>query len=478
MEVDDIQLFEKQHDVYPAKVQGRYRRLKWAAIGALMAIYYIVPWIRWDRGPNAPDQAVLIDLPARRAWFFFIEIWPQEVYYLTGILILAAVGLFFVTSMFGRVWCGYACPQTVWTDLFVWAERLFQGDRNARMKLDKLPLWSFERIWKKVLTHALWIIIGLLTGGAWVMYFNDAPSLVRDAMAGHVSFNVALWVLGLTFSTYVMAGYAREQVCTYMCPYARFQSAMFDRDTLIIGYDSDRGEKRAPHKQGEGWEGRGHCVDCNRCVFVCPMGIDIRNGLQMQCIACGLCIDACNQVMDKVGLPRGLVRYDTEGDQEERRAARKAGLPFREHFRILRPRTFYYMAILLLVSGIMAAGLIVRGKMDLHVLHDRNPLLVRLTDGSVRNGYTIRILNKAHEKKTFELKADGLPKMLLKMHGAGGQTAESIEVKPDGAEEFRVMLAAPEESLPEQRYDITFTLIDKATGTSQDVKSMFITRTP
>jgi len=315
-----ISLFAAQKRIYPRDTWGRYRKLKWLAMAVLLAIYYFAPWIRYDRGPHAPDQAILIDMPARRAYFFFIEIWPQEVFYVTGLLILAAVGLFCVTSLFGRVWCGYACPQTVWTDLFIKVEHWIQGDRNARMKRDEGP-WNFDRLWRKASTHLIWILIGLSTGGAWVFYFTDAPTLADQIVHAQIPWSTLDWILGLTASTYLMAGYAREQVCTYMCPYARFQSAMFDQDTLIIGYDPIRGEPRQSHKQGESWAGRGHCIDCNQCVVVCPMGIDIREGLQMQCISCGLCIDACNGVMDKVGLPHGLVRYDTERNQKDRLAA-------------------------------------------------------------------------------------------------------------------------------------------------------------
>ena len=233
-----MQLFAKQERIYPRRVWGRYRKIKWVAMVLLLGIYYLTPWLRWDRGPYAPSQAILIDLTHTRAYFFGLEIWPQEVYYITGILILAAVGLFFVTSLFGRVWCGYACPQTVWTDLFVWVERIVQGDRNARKKLDESP-WTFEKIRKKTLTHIIWLLIGLCTGGAWVFYFNDAPTLIDQMKHLNVPWSVGGWILGLTFSTYMMAGFAREQVCTYMCPYARFQSAMFDKDTLIISYDEN-----------------------------------------------------------------------------------------------------------------------------------------------------------------------------------------------------------------------------------------------
>ena len=242
-----IQYFQKEPKIYPKRVWGRYRIIKWVVMVMTLGIYYLTPFIRWDRGLNVPDQAVLIDMANRKAYFFFIEIWPKEVYYLTGILILAAVGLFFTTSLAGRVWCGYTCPQTVWTDLFVWVERIVQGDRNARKKLDD-SRWTLEKIRKKVATHMLWVLISMFTGGAWVLYFNDAPTLLDQVLHFDVPWSVLSWIVALTFSTYLMAGFARQQLCKYMCPYARFQSAMFDRDTLIITYDEQRGEPRGKLK--------------------------------------------------------------------------------------------------------------------------------------------------------------------------------------------------------------------------------------
>ncbi|WP_262690367.1 cytochrome c oxidase accessory protein CcoG [Kordiimonas aestuarii] len=430
-----VKLFEKKERIFPKRVWGRFRKLKWAAMVALLGIYYLAPFLRWDRGPHAPDQAILIDMPARRAYFFFIEIWPQEVYYLTGILILAAVALFFATSLFGRVWCGYACPQTVWTDLFVWVERIVQGDRVKRMRLAKAP-WGFEKTWKLALTHSLWLVIGMLTGGTWVFYFNDAPTLLENIIHLDVPMGVLGWILALTFSTYLMAGFAREQVCMYMCPYSRFQSAMFDRDTLIIGYDEKRGEPRGKYKKGDSWDDRGHCIDCTACVQVCPMGIDIRDGLQMECIACGLCIDACDGIMDKLELPRGLIRYDTNHNQE----ARDSGMKERSH--LLRLRTSYYAAIIALVGAVMLYGLIHRSPVELHVLHDRNPLFVKLSDGRIRNGYDVKILNKTHEDKTYQLVIEGLNGAEIRIQGAGSLDAAALPVFADRVGHFRVFVTA------------------------------------
>ncbi|MFW0777892.1 MAG: cytochrome c oxidase accessory protein CcoG [Rickettsiales bacterium] len=462
---EKIQFFAKQKRIYPKRTWGKYRKLKWVVMIITLGIYYLAPWIRWDRGPHAPDQAILIDIPHSRAYFFFIEIWPQEVYYLTGILILAAVALFFVTSLFGRVWCGYTCPQTVWTDLFVWVERLVQGDRNARMRLDQAPL-SFTKIWKKGLTHFIWLVIGLCTGGAWVFYFNDAPTLAEQIYHMNVPWSVLGWVVALTGSTYLMAGFAREQVCTYMCPYARFQSAMFDKDSLIIGYDETRGEPRGKHKAGESWEGKGHCIDCTACVQVCPMGIDIREGLQMECIACGMCIDACNDIMDKVGLPHGLVRYDTVHNQQER----AKGKPETAHF--IRPRTLYYSLILAVVGGIMLYGLLTRSPLDLHVLHDRNPLFVKLSDGTIRNGYDIKILNKTHEDRHYVLKIEGLDNATIKIQGAGNIESDNLHVFADSVGHFKLFITSTKQ--PNIRQDVTFTLTDKQTQETDSKDSIFV----
>ena len=464
-----IQLFAKKTRVYPKRVWGTFRKLKWVSMVLLLGIYYLAPFLRWDRGPHAPDQAILIDMPARRAYFFFIEIWPQEVYYLTGILILAAVALFFVTSLFGRVWCGYACPQTVWTDLFVWVERIVQGDRVKRMRLAEAR-WGFEKIWKMAATHSLWLLIGLFTGGAWVLYFNDAPTLVEQIIHFDVPWGVMSWILALTLSTYVMAGFAREQVCMYMCPYSRFQSAMFDKDTLIIGYDEKRGEPRGKYKKGDSWDDRGHCIDCTACVQVCPTGIDIREGLQMECIACGLCVDACDGIMDKLGLPRGLIRYDTTHNQE----AREAGIKERSH--LLRPRTVYYTAIITLVGAVMLFGLMNRAPVELHVLHDRNPLFVKLSDGRIRNGYDVKILNKAHEDKVYNLSVMGLENADIRVQGAGDIKAGQLHVFADSVGHFRVFVVADKPA--DARADVDFRLEEVGGSNAADYDGVFMSGKP
>ncbi len=450
---EPLVLFAKAARVYPKRVWGRFRKLKWGAMVALLGVYYLAPFLRWDRGPHVPDQAILIDMPARRAYFFMFEIWPQEVYILTGLLVFSAIALFFVTSLFGRVWCGYACPQTVWTDLFVWVERLVQGDRTKRMRLAKAP-WSLEKLGKLTLTHMLWLVIGLFTGGAWVLYFNDAPTLIEQALDGAIPWSVGVWILALTFSTYFMAGFARENVCTYYCPYSRFQSAMFDRDSLVIGYDTARGEPRGKHKAGDSWDERGDCIDCHQCVDVCPMGIDIRDGLQMQCIACGLCIDACDSIMDKVDRPRGLVRYDTTANQD----ARAEGRP--EPSTLVRGRTLYYAAILAVVGGLILVGLLGRTEHSLHVLHDRNPLFVTLADGTVRNGYEVNILNKTHGDADYQLRVEGLPGAEMRLRTAGQEHSGDISVFANSVGHFRLFITAPKGRTDRHDFDIVLSDAD------------------
>ncbi len=451
-------LYASRVRVYPKKVAGRYRQLKWIALGTLLAIYYVLPWIRWDRGPGAPDQAVLVDLAHERAYFFFIEIWAQEVYYLTGVLILAAVGLFLVTSLAGRIWCGYACPQTVWTDLFMWVERLIEGDRNKRIMLDRGPTTA-RKVTKKVLKHGAWVLIAFLTGGAWIMYFIDAPTVVTQFFTGQSSGSVYFFVALFTGTTYLLAGWAREQVCTYMCPWPRFQSAMLDEDTLVVTYQKWRGEPRGTLHKGDDWSQRGHCVDCHQCVNVCPTGIDIRDGIQLECIGCGLCADACDTVMEKLDLPKGLIGFDTERRQEQR----AKGEPLT--YRLIRPRTILYAMLMAGVAGIMLFALLTRSSESLTVLHDRT-LYVQLHDGSVRNGYTVRVLNKARQARLFTLSVAGLPGARLRVVGTDSAPAPAVSLagKPDGVSSYQVYVQAPRSSLKGAETPIRFVLVDMATS--------------
>jgi len=453
-------MYASRVKVHPKQIAGTFRRLKWAVLIVLLALYYVVPWIRWDRGPEAPDQAVLADIANGRLYFFFIEIWPQEVYYLTGLLILGAVGLFLVTSLAGRVWCGYTCPQTVWTDLFMWVERLIEGDRNARVRLDEAPM-SAVKFAKRSLKHGVWLLIAAATGGAWIMYFNDAPTVIREIFTGQASLGIYFFAGLFTATTYLLAGWAREQVCTYMCPWPRFQAAMFDEDTLIVTYEKWRGEPRGRHKKGQDLEARGDCVDCNLCVAVCPTGIDIRDGQQLECIGCALCIDACNSVMAKVGRPLNLITYDTERNQEARAAA--APVP---KYRLARPRTVLYSLLLLVVAGVMLWSLAFRASLDINVLHDRNPLFVSLSDGGIRNGYTIKILNMTLDGRSYLLGVEGLDSPNLTVVGQEGEGAGRavLEAEPDSVASYQIYLRLPREAVEEETLYFTFTLTDPDSG--------------
>ncbi len=465
--VEDQPLYASRVQIYPQRVEGVFRRLKWIALGVLLAIYYVVPWIRWDRGPGAPDQAVLVDLINQRFYFFWIEIWPQEIYYFLGLLILAAIGIFLVTSLAGRVWCGYACPQTVWTDLFMWVERLVEGDRTKRIRLDRGKL-TLGKVVKKIAKHGIWLIIALLTGGAWVMYFQDAPTLVSNLLAGNITLLTAFFIGLLTAATYLLAGWTREQVCTYMCPWPRFQASMFDEDTLIVTYQKWRGEDRGKLTPKPDWPNRGDCIDCNACVAVCPTGIDIRDGQQLECISCALCIDACNTIMDRIGRPRNLIVYDTIYNQ----TARAANKPPR--YRTIRPRTILYSAIMFAVGAAMLVTFILRSNLEINVLHDRSPLFVRLSDGSIRNGYTIKILNKRRAARTFSLGVKGLSSTRFSVVGQTGNDSTAIlTAKPDKVSSYTVYLSVPRKALISARTAFSFVLIDSQTGETAVRDSFF-----
>jgi cytochrome c oxidase accessory protein FixG len=448
-------LYAAHVKVQPKSVSGPVRSLKWRVLAVCLAIYYALPWLRWDRGPGAPDQAVLLDLDNRRAYFFFIEIWPQEVFYLTGILVLAALALFLATALLGRVWCGYACPQTVWTDLFMWIERRIEGDRNARIKLDKAPLTA-RKAGLKAAKHAAWLAVAFATGGAWIMYFVDAPTIAADFFAGRASATAYFFVGLFTATTYLLAGWAREQVCTYMCPWPRFQSAMFDEDSLIVTYRGWRGEPRGKLAKDGIAPGKGDCIDCGQCVAVCPTGIDIRDGNQLECIGCGLCVDACNGVMAKIGRPPDLIAWDTERRQAQRARGEAPT------YRLVRPRTVLYALLFLGVALAMLVSLALRDDAAINVLHDRNPLFVTLADGSVRNGYTVKILNKERARRQFALSAPGLPPAatLTIVGGERDQRQVLVEAAPDQVTTVQIYIRLPAEALARPRIDFDLVVVD------------------
>jgi cytochrome c oxidase accessory protein FixG len=467
----EVPLFGERERVYPKRVKGRIRRIKWAVLIACLALYYIGPWLRWDRGLGRPDQALLIDMPARRAYFFGVEIWPQELYYLAGLLILGALALFFVTSLFGRLWCGYACPQTVWTDLYMWVERAIEGDRVARMRLDQKP-FGWNKAAKKIAKHGAWLVIAAVTGGAWIMYFNDAPTVSRNVLTGNASLNVYFFFGLFTATTYILAGWAREQVCTYMCPWPRIQSAMVDEDTLTVIYRYWRGEPRGKHAKGQSWEGRGDCIDCRACVQVCPTGIDIRDGLQLECIGCGLCIDACNDIMTKVQRPAGLIAFDTPAA----RGAELRGEKYR--YRLIRPRTILYAVVFLTACGILLGTLLSRSATSLEVLRDRAPLFVKLPDGAIRNGYTVKIQNKEPDTRYFVLRTENLNQGIMHIEDAeippspaASEHGIIVSVPGDSIGTFRVLVRAPRQQDDDLTFD--FEIADPNAGTLAEAKTTF-----
>ncbi len=377
--------------VYPREVSGRFASLRVLAVIALLGIFYGLPWVQWNG-----RQAVLFDLPARKFFIFGLTLFPQDFYLLTWLLIIAALSLFFFTAVAGRLWCGYACPQTVWTEIFVWMERLTEGNRSRQMKLDKAP-WTAGKVLRKASKQALWISFAAFTGLTFVGFFSPIEALSARAAAAQLSSWEFFWVAFYGLATYGNAGFLREQVCKYMCPYARFQSAMFDRNTLVISYDAERGEPRAARSRGVAARaGQGDCIDCTLCVQACPTGIDIRIGLQYECIACAACIDACDDVMDKVGSPRGLVRYSTQAEMDGQAP------------RVVRPRVVVYASsLLLLVSG-FGYAVTHRTPVDLDVLRDRNTLYRELDDGRIENVFSVRIINKDQHAHEFRLTASKL----------------------------------------------------------------------
>ncbi|MGX6649138.1 cytochrome c oxidase accessory protein CcoG [Maricaulaceae bacterium MS644] len=462
------ELYQKREPIYPKLVTGKFRSAKWVFMILALGAYYLIPFIRWDRGPGAPDQAVLVDFANTRFYFFFIELWPQEVFYITGLLILAALILFLVTALFGRVWCGYACPQTVWTDLFIAVERLFEGDRNKRIKLDRAP-WSADKAWRKIGKHSVWLLIAAATGGAWILYFHDAFDLLHDFFTFQAPLTSYIFFGVLTFTTYTLAGTMREQVCTYMCPWPRIQAALTDEEALNVTYRVDRGEPRGPHKKNESWEGRGDCIDCKACVAACPMGIDIREGAQLECIGCALCIDACDEIMVKVDRPKGLIAYDTDLNIQRRMKGEKP------RFNFLRPRVVLYAALIVGVAGLMVFGLASRAELELNTGRDRNPNYVTLSDGTVRNGYTITVLNKAGEPRTLEVAAQSDPLMTMRIIGAREETPTRVTVGPDMTQDFRIFLSLPEAGVDGPSEAVRFTVTDIETGETAESQSVFQT---
>lgn len=391
-EVQDF-LYEKRQKIYPREVHGLFAALRTTSVCVLLGIFYGVPWLQYEG-----RQAILLDLPERKFHIFNLTFWPQDFIFLTGLLLLAALSLFFFTALAGRIWCGYACPQTVWTEIFLWMERLVEGDRLKQMKLDKAP-WSFRKLRTKSSKHALWIAFAAFTGFTFVGYFTPITELWQKLISLNTGPWETFWICFYGFATYGNAGWMREQVCKYMCPYARFQGAMFDNDTLIVAYDKIRGEPRGPRRRdiNPAEAGLGDCINCHMCVQVCPTGIDIRDGQQYECITCSACIDACNNVMDKMGYARGLIRYTTQNALD--------GKPTH----IIRARIVIYAAILLALISALAIGISMRKSFDFDIIRDRNSLYREISGGVIENVYTLRFMNKADRLHEYNISVSGLP---------------------------------------------------------------------
>lgn len=429
-------LYAAREPVFPRRVSGRFRSLKWWLMGFTLGIYYLTPWIRWDRGPNLPDQAVLLDLAGRRFFFFWIEIWPHEFYFIAGLLIMAGLGLFLFTSALGRVWCGYACPQTVWTDLFILVERWVEGDRNARIRLWNSK-WNIRK-WRLRLTKwIIWGLIGVATGGAWVFYFTDAPELAVNLVTLNAHPVAYTTIAILTLFTVLFGGFAREQVCIYMCPWPRIQAAMVDEETLTVAYRDWRGEPRGKPSKAANPDQLGDCIDCMACVNVCPVGIDIREGQQLECITCALCIDACDDIMDRIGKPRGLIDYLALTDETAERAG---GTPRKLWTHVLRPRTILYTSMWSLIGFGLVFALFVRADIDMTVAPVRNPTYVILSDGSIRNSYDVRLRNKNGEARPFHLSLAAEKIFRIELEG---QSELAVNVPADSTFLQRVYVVAP-----------------------------------
>ncbi|GAO71425.1 MULTISPECIES: cytochrome c oxidase accessory protein CcoG [Comamonas] len=392
-----VPMFASEQKVYSRSISGVFSRWRWAMVFLTQIVFYGLPWLQWGE-----RQMVLFDLGARRFYLFGLVLYPQDFIYLTGLLIISALGLFLFTAVAGRLWCGFSCPQTVYTEIFMWIESKVEGDRSARMRIDKSG-WTLEKIWKKSLKQFLWIALSLWTGFTFVGYFVPIRELGVELMAFQGSWQI-FWVAFYGFATYGNAGYMREQVCKYMCPYARFQSAMFDKDTMIVSYDAERGEARGPRKKDVDYkaQGLGDCIDCKLCVQVCPVGIDIRKGLQYECIGCGLCIDACNSVMDKMEYPRGLIRLTTQN------AVAKAWKQVQVIRRIFRPRVLIYSAVLVALSAAMIASLVLREPLKVDVIRDRAALSRIVAGGKLENVYRLQIMNATESEQRYRISAVGL----------------------------------------------------------------------
>lgn len=439
-----IGLYEKHKKIYVKSIKGWWTTWRWVFVFLTQAIFYLTPFLEWNG-----RQAILFHVIERKFYIFGLVLWPQDIFYLALLLIISAYSLFLFTSVAGRLFCGYACPQTVYTEVFMWIEKKFEGERNAQIKLDK-QIWNHRKIYVKLLKHTIWIVLSLITGFALVAYFTPLNQLIENVITGELGPWETFWILFYAAFTYLQAGFMREQVCKYMCPYARFQSVMFDPDTMIISYDPIRGEPRGARKKvRENEVNLGACVDCGICIQVCPVGIDIRKGLQYECIGCGACIDGCDEVMDRIGLPRGLIRYTTENSLAKECSEAMAcgnstiGSISAERSLVIlkkniqRPRILVYMAILLLLVSATAISIALRVPLKVDVIRDRSSLAREADDGRIENVYTMKIMNATEYRHTYTINVSGLPDVDL-------VTEKEVIVEPATNHELTLGVRVPD----------------------------------
>jgi cytochrome c oxidase accessory protein FixG len=454
-QVEIVSLYEAQKKIYPRSISGVFARWRWAMVFLTQLVFYGLPWLEWGQ-----RQMVLFDLGARRFYIFGWVLYPQDFIYLTGLLVISALSLFLFTAVAGRLWCGFACPQTVYTEIFMWIEHKIEGDRSARLRLDGGP-WNFEKIRKKFFKQSVWIAVALWTGFTFVGYFVPIRELGAELLALQGSWQI-FWVFFYGFATYGNAGFMREQVCKYMCPYARFQSAMFDKDTLIVSYDVERGEPRGPRGKNVDHKakGLGDCIDCTLCVQVCPTGIDIRKGLQYECIGCGLCVDACNTVMDKVKYPRGLIRFTTQNGVAQHWSQSQ----ILRH--VLRPRVMIYGAVLVTLCVAMVASLVTRTPLKVDVVRDRAALSRIVAGGKLENVYRIQIMNATESTQRYRIDAKGLDGLVV-------ASETEVEVEPAQSRWVAVRLQVPYGAASSGSHPITVEIGSQA-GAHVAEKTVFL----
>ena len=452
-----IPLYQAKNKVYPRAIDGVFNRWRWVLVFLTQLVFYGLPWLQWGE-----RQMVLFDLGARRFYLFGLVLYPQDFIYLTGLLIISALSLFLFTAVAGRLWCGFTCPQTVYTEIFMWLENRIEGDRSTRMRLDKAPWTSWEKLWRKGLKQTAWIAVALWTGFTFVGFFVPIRQLGGEIMALQGTWQL-FWVFFYSFATYGFAGHMREQVCKYMCPYARFQSAMFDKDTLIVTYDTQRGEPRGARskKVDPKAAGLGDCIDCSLCVQVCPTGIDIRNGLQYECIGCGLCVDACNSVMDKVNYPRGLIRYATQNGMLQRWSSAQMVR------RVLRPRVLFYTTALVGLSVALLTSLSLRVPLKVDVVRDRAALSRLVAGGQLENVYRLQIMNATEGAQRYRISASGL-------EGLTVASEPEVEIGPAESRWVPVLLRIPYGSASEGSHAVHFEVQTVQGAAHVTEKSVFL----